>query len=161
MNIVLVLFLRVDKGKSISCVGYLLWFACFHPEKTIAILSEQRCNRKGDVISCYTYVGEPTFLFTTWVARHLTKGRWSLVIIVGLLRWYSGSSIRGMSVNLTLYDEFAFVERANEFYTSTYPVISAGKETKVIITSTANGIGNTYHKIREGRYRVNEFSIYC
>ena len=38
----------------------------------------------------------------------------------------SGSSIRGMSVNLLYMDEFAFVE----FYTSTYPVISAGKETK-------------------------------
>ena len=48
---------------------------------------------------------------------------------------------------------------ANEFYTSTYPVIlNAGKETKVIITSTANGIGNTYHKIWEGAIQgINEF----
>jgi hypothetical protein len=70
----------------------------------------------------------------------------------------SGSSIRGMSVNLLFLDEFAFVERANEFYTSTYPVISAGKDTKVIITSTANGIGNTFHKIWEGAVqKVNEF----
>jgi hypothetical protein len=64
-----------------------------------------------------------------------------------------------MSVNLLFLDEFAFVERANEFYTSTYPVISAGKETKVIITSTANGIGNTFHKIWEGAVqKVNEFT---
>ena len=62
----------------------------------------------------------------------------------------SGSSIRGMSVNLLYLDEFAFVERANEFYTSTYPVISAGTDTKVIVTSTANGIGNTFHKLWEG-----------
>ena len=63
-----------------------------------------------------------------------------------------------MSVNLLFLDEFAFVERANEFYTSTYPVISAGKDTKVIITSTANGIGNTYHKIWEGAVqKTNEF----
>ena len=39
-----------------------------------------------------------------------------------------------------------------------YPVISAGKDTKVIITSTANGIGNTFHKIWEGAVqKVNEF----
>ena len=70
----------------------------------------------------------------------------------------SGSSIRGMSVNLLFLDEFAFVERANEFYTSTYPVVSAGKDTKVIITSTANGIGNTFHKIWEGATQgVNEY----
>ena len=64
-----------------------------------------------------------------------------------------------MSVNLLFLDEFAFVERANEFYTSTYPVVSAGKETKVIITSTANGIGNTFHKIWEGAVQgINEFT---
>ena len=63
-----------------------------------------------------------------------------------------------MSVNLLFLDEFAFVERANEFYTSTYPVISAGKDTKVIITSTANGIGNTFHKLWEGACQnTNEF----
>jgi hypothetical protein len=62
----------------------------------------------------------------------------------------SGSSIRGMSVNLLYLDEFAFVEDAATFYTSTYPVIASGKNTKVIITSTANGIGNQYHKIWEG-----------
>ena len=28
-----------QSGKSISSVGYLLWYACFHPEKTIAILA--------------------------------------------------------------------------------------------------------------------------
>ena len=70
----------------------------------------------------------------------------------------SGSSIRGLSVNLLYLDEFAFVERASEFYTSTYPVVSAGRETKVIITSTANGIGNMYYKLWEGAEQgINDF----
>ena len=70
----------------------------------------------------------------------------------------SGSSIRGMSVNLLYLDEFAFVERAAEFYTSTYPVISSGADTKIIITSTANGIGNMFHKIWEGAVqKTNQF----
>ena len=66
-----------------------------------------------------------------------------------------------MSVNLLYLDEFAFVERAAEFYTSTYPVISAGKDTKVIVTSTANGIGNQFHKIWEGAVQqINEFKSF-
>ena len=70
----------------------------------------------------------------------------------------SGSSIRGLSVNLLFLDEFAFVENAAEFYSSTYPVVSAGKDTKVIITSTANGLGNIYHKLWEGAVQsTNEF----
>ena len=47
-------------------------------------------------------------------------------------------------------DEFAFVENAEQFYTATYPVVTSGGESKVIITSTANGIGNMYHKLYEG-----------
>lgn len=70
----------------------------------------------------------------------------------------SGSSIRGLSINLLYLDEFAFVEKASEFYTSTYPVVSAGRDTKVIITSTANGIGNMFYKLWEGaEQKVNEF----
>jgi hypothetical protein len=55
-----------------------------------------------------------------------------------------------MSVNLLFLDEFALVQNDAEFYTSTYPVISAGKSTKIIITSTAKGIGNVFHKLWEG-----------
>ena len=42
-----------------------------------------------------------------------------------------------------------FVEDAETFYTATYPVITSGKDSKVIITSTANGVGNMFHKIYE------------
>jgi len=53
------------------------------------------------------------------------------------------------------------VDNASEFYTSTYPVISSGKTSKVIITSTANGIGNMYHKLYEGALqKTNEFTPY-
>ena len=70
----------------------------------------------------------------------------------------SASSIRGLSVNLLFLDEFAFVDKDADFYTSTYPVVSSGEDTKVIITSTANGIGNVYHKIWEGAtQKTNEF----
>ena len=50
-------------------------------------------------------------------------------------------------VHQCLYlDEFAFVENQVEFYTSTYPVISAGKTTQVIITSTPHGL-DLFYKI--------------
>ena len=61
----------------------------------------------------------------------------------------SSSSIRGMSINMLYLDEFAFVEDAETFYTATYPVVTSGKDSKVIITSTANGVGNMFHKIYE------------
>ena len=61
----------------------------------------------------------------------------------------SSSSIRGLSINLLYLDEFAFVDDAETFYTATYPVVTSGKDSKVIITSTANGVGNMFYKIYE------------
>ena len=148
-----------QSGKSISSVGYLLWYACFHSEKTIAILANKGAVAR-EMLARVTLMLENLPFFLQPGCKALNKGSIEFSnnsrIIASAT---SGSSIRGMSVNLLFLDEFAFVERANEFYTSTYPVVSAGKETKVIITSTANGIGNTFHKIWEGAVQgVNEFT---
>jgi hypothetical protein len=147
-----------QSGKSISSVGYLLWYALFHPEKTIAILANKGMTAR-EMLARVTLMLENLPFFLQPGCKALNKGSIELSnnsrIIAAAT---SGSSIRGMSVNLLFLDEFAFVENAAEFYTSTYPVISSGKETKVIITSTANGIGNTYHKIWEGAVQgVNEY----
>ena len=147
-----------QSGKSISSVGYILWYACFHSEKTIAILANKGATAR-EMLSRVTLMLENLPFFLQPGCKALNKGSIEFSnnsrIIASAT---SGSSIRGMSVNLLFLDEFAFVERANEFYTSTYPVISAGKDTKVIVTSTANGIGNTYHKIWEGAVqKTNEF----
>jgi len=55
---------------------------------------------------------------------------------------------RSGSVSLLILDEFAFVRNniADAFWRAAYPVISSGKESKVIIISTANGL-NTFYKM--------------
>lgn len=147
-----------QSGKSISSVIYLLWYAIFQPEKTIAILANKGSTAR-EMLARVALALENLPFFLQPGCKILNKGSIefsnnSRIIAAST----SGSSIRGMSVNLLFLDEFAFVERASEFYTSTYPVISAGKDTKVIITSTANGIGNTFHRIWEGAVQgTNEF----
>lgn len=150
-----------QSGKSISSVVYLLWYAIFHPEKTIAVLANKGATAR-EMLQRVTLALEHLPFFLQPGCRALNKGSIefsnnSRIVAAAT----SGSSIRGMSVNLLFLDEFAFVERASEFYTSTYPVISSGKDTKVIITSTANGIGNTFHKIWEGAVQqTNEYKPY-
>ena len=147
-----------QSGKSISSVAYILWYACFHAEKTIAVLANKGATSR-EMLGRITLMLENLPFFLQPGCKTLNKGSIdfsnnSRIIAAST----SGSSIRGMSVNLLYLDEFAFVERASEFYTSTYPVVSAGKDTKVIITSTANGIGNVFHKIWEGANQgVNEY----
>jgi hypothetical protein len=139
-----------QSGKSISSVAYLLWYAVFHSEKTIAILANKGSTSR-EMLSRITLMLENLPFFLQPGCKTLNKGSIefdnnSRIIAAAT----SGSSIRGMSVNLLYLDEFAFVENDAEFYTSTYPVISSGKTSRVIITSTANGIGNMFHKIYEG-----------
>lgn len=150
-----------QSGKSISACAYLLWFALFNPEKTIAVLANKGATAR-EMLSRITLMLENIPFFLQPGSKALNKGSLEFSNNSRILAAAtSGSSIRGMSVNLLYLDEFAFVERAAEFYTSTYPVVSAGKDTKVIITSTANGIGNQFHKIWEGSVQgINEFKSF-
>ena len=147
-----------QSGKSISACAYLLWFALFHSEKTVAIMANKGATAR-EMLGRITLMLENLPFFLQPGCKALNKGSIefsnnSRIVAAAT----SGSSIRGMSVNLLYLDEFAFVERPTEFYTSTYPVVSSGKETKIIVTSTANGIGNVFHKIWEGAVQgTNEF----
>ena len=148
-----------QSGKSVSACGYLLWFALFSPEKTVAILANKGATAR-EMLARITIMLENIPFFLQPGVKALNKSNVdfsnnSRIIAAAT----TGQSIRGLSVNLLYLDEFAFVERAAEFYTSTYPVISSGTDTKIIVTSTANGIGNTFHKIWEGAIQgVNEYS---
>ena len=147
-----------QSGKSISSVAYLLWYALFSPEKTIAILANKGATAQEMLGRVHLMLENlPFFLQPGCKAlnkRSIEFSNNSRIVSAAT----SGSSIRGMSVNLLYLDEFAFVEKAADFYTSTYPVVSSGKDTQIIITSTANGIGNMYHKLWEGAMqKVNEF----
>ena len=147
-----------QSGKSISSVVYLLWYAVFFPEKTIAVLANKGAVAR-EMLARVTLALENLPFFLQPGCKALNKGSIEFSnnskIIASAT---SGSSIRGLSINLLFLDEFAFVENDAQFYTSTYPVVSAGKDTQIIITSTANGIGNVYHKLWEGASQgTNDF----
>jgi hypothetical protein len=147
-----------QSGKSIAVVAYLLWYVIFKGEQVVGILANKNAIAR-EMLARITLMLENLPFFLQPGCTALNKGSIgfsnnSRIIAAAT----SSSSIRGMSLNLVYLDEFAFVDNATEFYTSTYPVISSGKTSKIIITSTANGIGNMYHKLYEGALQgTNEF----
>jgi len=147
-----------QSGKSISSCMYILWYALFHADQTIAVLANKGATAR-EMLSRITLALENVPFFLQPGTKALNKGSIEFSNNSRIMAAAtSGSSIRGLAVNLLFLDEFAFVEDAATFYTSTYPVISSGKTSRVIITSTANGIGNTFHKIYEGAVQeTNEF----
>ena len=150
-----------QSGKSISSVIYILWYAIFHSDKTVAILANKGSTSR-EMLSRITLALENLPFFLQPGTKALNKGSLEFSnnskIIASAT---SASSIRGMSVSLLFLDEFAFVENAETFYTSTYPVISSGKNSKVIITSTQNGTGTLFYKLLEGSLQgANEFKSF-
>ena len=148
-----------QSGKSIAVVAYLLWYAIFKGEQVVGVLANKEAIAR-EMLARITLMLEnlPFFLqpgCTALNKKSIGFSNNSRIIAAAT----SSSSIRGMSLNLVYLDEFAFVDNAAEFYTSTYPVISSGKTSKIIITSTANGIGNMFHKLYEGSVQgTNEFT---
>ena len=148
-----------QSGKSISSVAFLLWYALFHPEQTVAVLANRGATSR-EMLGRITLMLENLPYWLQPGCKTLNKGNIEFSNNSRILaESTSSSSIRGFSVNLLMLDEFAFVEKATEFYTSTYPVISSGINTKVIVTSTANGIGNQFYKIWQGASQgTNEYN---
>jgi len=147
-----------QSGKSITSCAYLLWYLLFTPEVTVAILANKGAIAREMIARIVTMLETVPFFLQPGV-KILNKGNIefgndSKIVAAAT----SSSSIRGMSINMLYLDEFAFVEDAETFYTATYPVVTSGKDSKVIITSTANGVGNMFHKIYESA--IHEQSEY-
>jgi hypothetical protein len=133
-------------GKTTTTVGYMLWSVLFQDDYTIAILANKGALAQ-EIMSrlqkAYEYL--PLWLqqgIIVWNKRNIELENGSKVFAYAT----SAAGVRGGSYNLIFLDEFAFVPKnmADDFFTSTYPVISSGKTTKVIIVSTPFGLNHFY-----------------
>jgi hypothetical protein len=133
-------------GKTTTTVGYMLWSVLFQDDYSIAILANKGALAQ-EIMSrlqkAYEYL--PLWLqqgIIVWNKRNIELENGSKVFAYAT----SAAGVRGGSYNLIFLDEFAFVPKnmADDFFTSTYPVISSGKTTKVIIVSTPYGLNHFY-----------------
>jgi len=131
-------------GKSTTTCAFILWYIIFNPEKTVALLAN-----KGD--TAREILGRVQLAY-----QHLPK--W---LQQGVKEWNKGSfelennsrviaaatssdAIRGYSINMLFIDEAAFIDNWDDFFTSVYPTISSGTESKIVLVSTPNGLNHFY-----------------
>jgi hypothetical protein len=136
-------------GKSTCVTSYICHYITFNQSVNVAILANRLKTAKEELFSKLqlAYENLPHFLqqgVVEWNKTSFKLENGSRVMCDAT----SSSAIRGGSYNLLLLDEYAFLPGhvAEEFYTSTYPTISAGTTTKLIIVSTPNGM-NHFHKL--------------
>ena len=143
-------------GKTTTVAAYLLWKIVFNEEYSIAILANKDRQAReilGRIQLMFEHL--PKWLqmgVTEWNKGNIKLENGSEILASAT----SSSAIRGTSQNMVYLDEFAFVPTniQDEFFASVYPTISSGQSSKVLITSTPNGM-NMFYRIwtesEEGR----------
>lgn len=127
---------------------YLLWYALFHRDKTIAIIAHKQ-DAAMDILRRIKLAFK---MMPLWLQQGIEEGGWNKQSVVFengsriVAKPTSAESVTSLTVNLLFLDEFAKVPThiAEEFITSTYPVITAGKTCKIIMTSTPKGMNHFY-----------------
>jgi hypothetical protein len=146
-------------GKTTTSVAYLLHYILFNESVNIAVLANKASMAReilGRLQLAFEYL--PRFLqqgVKEWNKGSIEFANGSRIMADST----SGSSIRGRSFNIVFLDEFAFVPNniAEAFFMSTYPTISSGKTTKVIIVSTPNGLNLFYRMWEDAIKQKSEY----
>ena len=136
-------------GKSMLISIYAVWFLCFHEDKSILLAADKEATAIeifGKVKLAYESL--PNWLKPGAIEFSKTKMNFDNGCRMQVTTTTENTG-RGFSINVLLLDEFAFVapEVAEAFFTSILPTISASKTSKVIITSTPNGVGNLFYRL--------------
>lgn len=136
-------------GKSMLISIYAVWYLCFHEDKSILLAADKEATAIeifGKVKLAYESL--PNWLKPGAIEFSKTKMNFDNGCRMQVTTTTENTG-RGFSINVLLLDEFAFVapEVAEAFFTAILPTISASKSSKVIITSTPNGVGNLFYRL--------------
>ena len=136
-------------GKTTTAVCLILHYILFNDHKLVALLANKGDAAREILDRIKTaYEALPKWLqqgVIEWNKGSVEFENGSKIIAAAT----SSSAIRGKSVSFLYIDETAFVENWDEFFAAVYPTISSGKTTKILLTSTPNGL-NHFYKTCEG-----------
>ena len=148
-----------QSGKSTTTISYLLHYALFNPNSNIALLANKSSTAR-DILGRLqlAYENLPKWLqqgVINWNKGNIELENKSTIVAAAT----SSSAIRGGSYNIIFLDEFAFVPTniAEMFFSSVYPTISAGKNTKMIIVSTPYGMNQFYKLWVDAENKRNDY----
>jgi hypothetical protein len=136
-------------GKTTTAVCIILHYILFNDYKLVALLANKGDSAREILERIKTaYEALPKWLqqgVVEWNKGSVVFENGSKILAAAT----SSSAIRGKSVSLLYIDETAFVENWEEFSSAVLPTISSGTTTKILFTSTPNGL-NHFYKTCEG-----------
>lgn len=138
-----------------TAVCIILHYILFNRFKSVALLAN-----KGDAArEILDRIQTAYESLPKWIQQGVVEwNKGSVVLENGskvLAASTSSSNIRGKSMNFVYIDETAFVEGWSDFYSSVFPTLSSGKTTKILFTSTPNGLNHFYKTCEQAQMNVN------
>jgi len=136
--------------------AYSLWMMIFNSDKNILIISIKQEVSK-EIVTKVRFANDhlPSWLKVPAIEDNRLS-----------LRFKNGSAIkatssatdagRSMALSLLVLDEAAFIDEAEDIWTSAYNTLSTGG--RAVVLSTPNGVGNWFHrKWVEAERKKNDF----
>ena len=146
-------------GKTTTAVCVILHYVLFNEHRTVALLAN-----KGDAArEILDRVKIAYEALPRWLQQGVVEwNKGSVEFENGckiLASATSSSAIRGKSISFLYIDETAFVENWDSFFASVFPTISSGNTTKILLTSTPNGLNHFYKTCAGAREGTNGYEF--
>lgn len=136
-----------QNGKSTAYCAYLTHLICFKENVKICILADS-----GDTAK--EFIDRISFAFQNlpqWIKPAIvTWNKHTLEVSNGCKiesKNTTPKSARGLSYDIIIFDEFAWVDDDFSVWQAAYPSISSSPDTQAVLVSTPNGTGNKFYDI--------------
>ena len=145
-----------QQGKTTTAAAVILHYIIFNEYKTVGLLANKGDSAREilDRIKI-AYEALPHWLqqgVIVWNKGSIELENGCKILAAAT----SSSAIRGKTLQLLYIDESAFVMGWEDFFSSVYPTISAGKRTKILLTSTPKGLNHFWKICKEAQEDVDE-----
>jgi hypothetical protein len=156
-------------GKTVTSSIFIAWYLCFHYDRNVMIVANKMATTTEIVDKVKVIIKNLPFFVKPGVT---TSGATGMKFDNGC-RLYSQATTKtaaiGFTIHLLYADEFAHIHPnfLTQFYRSIYPTLSSSKISRIIISSTPNGMNlfyelytgalekkNSYHAIRVDWWQV-------
>lgn len=147
-------------GVSTTTCAYIAWYVMFNRNRAVAIVADKLETATGELMSdvvefiesCPTWLKPKTGRNTEENLKDTQKLK--IYDNKSRLGAFASKTIRGMTPTLLFWDETAWAEKGDVFWTSALPTLVTGG--RAIMVSTPSGLDAVFYKTFQGAREVDE-----
>lgn len=151
-------------GKTVTSSIFIAWYLCFHYDRNVMIVANKMATTTEIVDKVKVILKNLPFFMKPGVYNAGATG----MRFDNGCRLYSQATTKtaaiGFTIHLLYADEFAHIHAnfLTQFYRSIYPTLSSSKISRIIISSTPNGMNlfyDIYQNAKEGKNAYNAIRV--